>query len=175
MKFWRRMAVLLGVAGLLLGHGCGYTRTQQLPRNIKTIYVETVRNQIPVENVYAYVPGLEMDITNALIQRFQRDGNLRVVPKEEADALLQTILIGLEQEGLRFTSLESVEEFRMFIVVAVRLVDNRTGEVIWEEPNVTGDAEYFVSDVRSLAREEAAQRAVKRLAKNVVDRIVEDW
>ncbi len=160
---------------LLSVSGCGYTRHTTLPQNMKTIYVGTVTNQIPVSHVYAYQPGLEIDITNAIIRRLHRDGNLQVVPKDQADVILESALIGFEQEGLRFTSLESVSEYKLFIVLSLKLTDRKTGQVIWEEPNFTGDTEYFVSVIRSLSRQEAAQRAVDRLAKNVVDRIVEDW
>ena len=160
---------------LLLIQGCGYTHQATLPQNIKTIYVDTVKNKIPTENTYAYQPGLEIDITNAVIKGLQRDGNLKVVPREQADAVLQADLIGFEHEGLRFSSLESVEEYRLYIVLNVVLKDNKTQQIIWQESNFSGDAEYVVTPVRSLGRQEAAERAVSRLAKNVVDRIVEDW
>ena len=166
---------LFFLSAVLLFSGCGYTRKTTLPQNIKTIYVDTVKNKIPIENVYAYVPGLEMMATNAIIRRFERDGNLRIVARDKADSILQCDLIGFDQEGVRFSSLERVEEYRLFVIVAMRLVDAKTGHVIWEEPNFSGDSEYFVSNVRSVAREEAAQRAVDRLARNVVDRVVEDW
>lgn len=160
---------------LIFPFGCGYTSQAVLPRNIQTIYVETVKNEIPLEEVYAYQPGLEIQMTDAVIRRLQTDGNLRVVSKENADAIVDMSLIRFEQEGLRFTSLERVEEYRLFIVVELILKDAKTGEVIWSEPNFSGDAEYFVSDVKSIAREEATSRAIDRFAKNVVDRIVEDW
>src|SRR5438105_3686986 len=83
--------------------GCGYTQKTTLPQNVKTIYVETVKNKIPIENVYAYVPGLEMMATNAIIRRLQRDGNLRVVTKDNADAILQCNLVSFDQEGVRFS------------------------------------------------------------------------
>lgn len=156
--------------------GCGYTQKTVLPENIKTIYVDTVKNKIPVDKVYAYVPGLEIDITNAVIRRMHKDGNLKVVgSRDQADAVLEMDLTAFEQEGLRFTSLESVEEYRMFLVLDMRLIHAATGNILWEEPNFSGDAEYFVSDVRSISREEASRRTIDRLAKNVVDRIVEDW
>ncbi len=155
--------------------GCGYTQKTVLPQDIKTIYVRTVINKVPLEEVFAYHPGLEMAITKAVIRRFNKDGNLRVVPEDEADAVLEADLIRFEQEGLRFTSLEQVEEFRLFIVLSLRLKNARTKEIIWEEPNFSGDAEYFVSDVRSIGREEAVNRVLERLARNVVDRVVEDW
>ncbi len=157
-------------------NGCaGYTRQTVLPRNIKTIYVETVKNKLDIEKVYAYQQGLEMDITNAVIRGLHQDGTLKVVEQGKADAILKTDLISFEQEGLRFNQLESVEEYRLFIVVKLRLEDAKTGELIWEEPNFTGDNEYYVSDITSIGEQKAAQDAVGNLARNVVDRIVEDW
>lgn len=155
--------------------GCGYTQKTILPKGIQSIYVDTVKNKIPIQNVYVYVPGLEMDITNAVIRKLQIDGNLVVKTREEADAILEIDLVRFEQEGLRFTSLESVEEFRMFLVVDMILSEASSGKKIWNEESFSGDAEYYVSDVRSVNREEAAKRAVSRLAQNIVDRIVEDW
>lgn len=167
------MALFLAVATIL--SGCGYTQKTVLPRDIKTIYVETVKNKVPVRDIYVYVPGLEMDITNAVIRRMQIDGNLKVVPRDEADAILEMDLVRLEQEGLRFTSLESVAEYRLYVVLDVQLIHRETSEVLWHEPNFSGDNEYFVSDVRTVSQEEAAEKAVEKLAVNVVDRIVEDW
>jgi len=155
--------------------GCGYTRKTVLPRNIKTIYVETVKNKLNMDQVYAYQQGLEMDITNAVIRRLQVDGNLKVVKQGESQAVLKTDLLSFEQEGLRFSQLESVQEYRLFIVVALKLVDAKTGEIFWEEPHFTGDTEYFVTDVTSIGMQKAALDAVDRLARNIVDRIVEDW
>ncbi len=162
--------------GLLSSAGCGYTQKTVLPNDIKTIYVDTVKNKIPIEKVYTYVPGLEIDITNAVIRRLHKDGNLKVVgSREEADAILETDLTGFEQEGLRFSSLESVEEYRMYLVVSLKLIDGKTQNILWQEPNLSGDSEFYISDVRSINREEASRKTIDRLARNVVDRIVEDW
>lgn len=171
---FRTSSFLLAV--LLLISGCGYNQKASIPQDIKSIYVRTVINKIPVEEIFAYHPGLEMGITKAIVRRFNRDGNLQVAASEDkADAVLEIELMRFQQEGLRFSNLERVEEFRLFIVLAMQLVNTRTKEVIFEEPNFSGDAEYFVTDVRSLGREEAVNRAIDRLAKNVVDRVVEDW
>jgi hypothetical protein len=155
--------------------GCGYTRKTVLPRNIKTIYVETVKNKLDMERVYAYHQGLEMDITNAVIRRFQQDGTVKVAKQKTADAILKTDLLAYEQEGLRYDQLESVKEYRLFIVVKLRLEDGKTGDLIWEEPNFTGDNEYYVSTVTSLSEQKAAMDVVDKLAANIVDRVVQDW
>jgi outer membrane lipopolysaccharide assembly protein LptE/RlpB len=167
---------VLGLAILLLISGCGYTQKTVLPQDIKSIYVRTVLNKVPVEEIYLYNPGLEMAMTKAIIRRLNKDGNLQVAAsEEEADAVLETHLVRFQQEGLRFNNLERVEEFRLFIVASLVLTNAKTGEMIWEERNFSGDGEYFVSGVRSVGREEGVGRAIDRFARNVVDRIVEDW
>ena len=155
--------------------GCGYTRKTILPRNMKTIYVETVRNKLKTDEVFAYQQGLEMDITNAVIRRLHQDGTVKVVEKDTADSILKIDLTKFEQEGLRFNQMESVQEYRLFIVVAMKLIDARTGDTIWEEPNFTGDTDYYVTDVSSIGRQKAALDVTETLAKNITNRIVEDW
>lgn len=167
-----------GVLFLILAlslSGCGYTRKTILPRNIKTIYVETVKNKLKTDEIFAYQQGLEMDITNAVIRQLHQDGTVKVVEKDKADSILKIDLIRFEQEGLRFNQLESVQEYRLFIVVKLLLVDARTGDIIWEEPNFTGDTEYYVTDVSSIGRQKAALDVTETLAKNITNRIVEDW
>lgn len=160
---------------LLLGGGCGYTTKTVLPQNIQTIYVETFKNKLSVGQLYAYEPGLETEITNAVIRRLHRDGNLKVVKKAQADAVLEGNLVRVDQEGLRFTGLERIEEYRLFLVVDLRLVDRKTGGVLWEEKDFSGDTTYFVTGPRAVSRTEAFDKAVDRLARNIVDRVVEDW
>lgn len=166
---------LLFIFFLSLQGACGYTQKTVLPQNLKTLNVATFQNKLPAGRVYAYEPGLEMKITNALLRRLHDDGNLKVVGREKADAVLEGDLINYEQEGLRFTGLERIEEYRLYLVVSLRLRDGKTGATIWEEPNFSGDASYFVIGPRAVSRAEAADKAIERLARNVVDRIVEDW
>jgi len=155
--------------------GCGYTRKTVLPRNIKTIYVETVKNKLDPATLYAYQQGLEMDITNAVIRRLQVDGTLKVVEQKNADAILKTDLLRIDQEGLRFNSLEGVAQYRLFLLVGLKLVDAKTGDLIWEEPNFSGETEYYVTQVTSIGEQQASIGAVERLAYNIADRITEDW
>lgn len=170
-----RLFVFMLLTATMFFSGCGYTRHTVLPRNMKTIYVETVKNKLDVEEIYAYQPGLEMDITNAVIRKLQVDGTIKVVEQSKADVILKTDLLKFEQEGLRFNNLEGVTEYRLFVVVKLKLIDAKTGDLLWEEPNFTGDDEYYVSNVTSIGEQKAAVDAVGRLASNVADRIVQDW
>ena len=155
--------------------GCGYTQEVVLPNNIKTISIPTFKDEIPPDRRFAYRPGLEIELTNAVIDRFIFDGNLRVVEETKADAVLEGTIISYEQEGLRFDDLESVEEYRLFLVASLKLVDQRTSEILIEEPNFSGRSEFFTSRSPANVRRSAASGAVTDFARSVVDLIVEGW
>src|SRR5262245_1508357 len=97
-KILRLFSVIL-LAGLALS-GCGYTTKGNLPENIKTVYIEKVPNEIDIAQSAKsdrpfpiYRPGLEIEIRNALIERFIFDGHLKVVDSaEKADAIVQDTL-----------------------------------------------------------------------------------
>jgi len=155
--------------------GCGYTQHVVLPGNIKTVSVSNFRNAIPAEQIYTYRSGLEVDLTNAVIKEFNFDGNLRVVDEDRADAKLEGAIIAYQQETIRFNSLDRPQELRLHLVVDVKLISMKTGEVIWHEPNFSGSTLFEPSDEQGLRRISAATDAVQDLAKNIVLRTVEDW
>ena len=163
------------VLGLFFLSGCGYTQEAKMPSGIKTIAIPTFKNEIPSQEQFAYHPGLEIELTNAIIDQFISDGNLKVVDEDKADAILQGSIIAYEQEGLRFDRLESVEEYRLFLVVKFKLVDGKTGSVILQEPNFSGRAEFFVSRNPLSNRRNSANTATFDVAKSLVDRVVEEW
>ena len=167
------IAVLLLPVFLL--SGCGYTQKAKLPGDIKTISIETFKNEIPPQEQFAYRPGLEIELRNQLVERFLQDGNLKVVDETKADAVLTGSVIAYEQEGLRFDRLEDVEEYRLFLVVKFQLIDKRTNRVLINEPNFSGRAEFFVNRNPSTVRRNSANTATFDLAKSLVDRIVEEW
>jgi len=169
------LAALISVFVLFSFAGCGYTTKGKLPNDIKTIAVPMFVNKIPIGDVYTYVSGLEVNLTNAVINRLLFDGNLKVVDVDEADAVLLGELIEYEQEPVRFTKDESVEEYQLFVVTKLELRDQRSGEVIWLEPNFSGDSDYFLTGPRAISERQAAENALRDLARKIVDRIVEDW
>lgn len=154
---------------------CGYTSKTKLPHDIKSIYVETALNKIAIEQMYSYQPGVEMDVTNAVIRRFQTDGNLKIAAADKADAVLSMDLKAYEQEGVRFNPLENVSEYRLFIVLGLTLKYRETGEIIWKEENFSGNKEYFVTQIRAQGQKSATENAIDDIARKVVDRVVEDW
>lgn len=170
----KRISALL-LFFFLIWNGCGYTQKVKLPNDIKTIAIPTFENKIPPNESFAYRPGLEIEITSAVRDRFIFDGNLKVVEETNADAVLRGAVISYEQEGVRFDSFEDVEEYRLYLVVAFELTDRRTGEIIMKEPNFSGQTEFFTARSPAAVRRSAANSVVTDLARAIVDRIVEEW
>ena len=167
--------LLLIVLACLALSSCGYTQRIVLPGGIKTVTVPTFKNAIPAEEIYSYRAGLETELTTAIIRRFNQDGNLKVVKEEKADAKLEGAIIAYQQEALRFTSLDRPQELRLHLVVDLKLINLKTGQVIWHEPNFSGSTLFEPNDEQGIRRISAATDAVTVLAKNIVDRVVEDW
>lgn len=155
--------------------GCGYSTKMVLPDYMQKVYVPNFENAIEINDRYTYVSGLEADITNAVIDRVLYDGSMTLVKEDEADVILKGRIKRYEQEGVRFNDTEDIQEYRLFVVVEFQLVRTDTGEVIIEEQNFTGDAEYFIEGANAVSERQAADSAIEDLAKNIVDRIVEDW
>jgi len=156
--------------------GCGYTNRAITPNGIQSIVVPTFKNHLQRSEMYTYEAGLEIDITNAIIDRFNFDGNLKVMTDPtKADATLDGALVQYRQEAIRFEGNRSVKEHRLFIAVNLTLTDNRTGEVIWSENGFTGRTEYFRTGTGVKTETAAAESARTDLAEKVVDRVIEDW
>jgi len=161
---------------LSLISGCGYTNKIVLPyKDAKTIAVPMFRNAIPPESVFVYVAGIEAGITQAVSDGLARGGNLKLVDVEDADLELVGEIKRYEQEGFRFNVYKQVQQFRVFMTVNLRLEDRRTGKVIWEEKNFTGESEYFIDGPRAVTPEQAAEKVYTDLADRIVKRVVDEW
>jgi len=166
------------LASCVLFSGCGYTTKSILPKNLRTIYIEPFKNKIDFisgtgRNVY--LPLLEVDARNAIIDRFLFDGSLKIAKSEDADLIMKGDLIGYDRGGLRYTDDDDVEEYRVHVTVALELRNTQKDEVSWTEPNFVGEATYFVTGPQASSEETAIDKAILDLARRIVERTIEDW
>lgn len=161
--------------------GCGYTTKTILPGNIKTIHVAPVKNAIDLsgeisdkDRFRVYRPGVEVDITNAIMNRFIFDGNLKVVTHDKADAVLDASLVDYRRDPLRYSEGDDVQEYRLSVTVDVTVTLVNDNKVLWHE-RLTGDTSFFLSGPRALSEDEAVVKAVDDLARRVVDKTIESW
>jgi outer membrane lipopolysaccharide assembly protein LptE/RlpB len=178
MRDRRRVSMVYCLLSIVLLAGCGYTTSSTLPRSIKTIHVESFKNNIDFaqeghRNIY--LPLLEVKVQNGIINRFLFDGNLKIVEADRADIILKGELTGYDRTVLRYTDEEDAQEYRIHVTVSLELQDAKKQEVSWTESGFVGEATYFVSGSLAKSEESAVDEAVTDLARRVVERTVEDW
>ena len=176
------MRVLLAAA--LLAAGCGYTARPGLPAHLKTVYIKPFANKIDVtqlttgnEQFPIYRHRLEVDLTNAILDRFQFTGLMRPAGPERADARLEGELVAFRREALRYDASQNVEEWRLNLVVNVWFYDQSTepDTLMWDEEGLTGDTTYFARGSNTETEATALDRAITDLARRIVEQTVESW
>ncbi len=177
------------VAILVMAAGCGYTTRSALDPKYQTVNVAPFLNQ---SREY----DLQAPLTNALSRKFLYDSRLKVASREEADLLVEGVILDYAMRGLTFDEDDNVTQFVLVVVAGARVTDMQTGEVLWEDQQLSGEtsyytlasgqssdrlrgnAEVFLPSVRSFTREEenrAASEALEVLASRIFYRTVEPW
>ncbi len=178
-RSWLTVSCLILLVSCVFFSSCGYTTKSTLPSNIKTIRVEPFKNSIDFttgsgRNIY--LPMLEVNTRNAVIDRYILDGNLKIAELDMADLILKGELKGYERSGLRYTDDDDVQEYRVHITVAFELWNAQNDEEpSWTEPSFVGEATFFVTGPSATTEESAVSAATKDLARRIVERTVEDW
>jgi hypothetical protein len=150
---------------------CGpYRLGTTLPDHLRTVYVPTFENE-------TYEPGIEMDITDAVITRFRQDGNLRPVGEEEADTVVTGKIIAWDRRVLGYTGRDEsdVEEYRLYVNAVITFRDRATGEDLFRGQEVQGYTDFYLEGDLPSAEEAARPRAYQDLARNIVDVVVSIW
>lgn len=177
----RRTTILMFVCALFVS-GCGYTTRSLLPDRFKTIYIENFKNNIKVtaeqsdERMYrGYRPGMEIELTKAVIDKFLIDGNLKISNGDDADLMLKGELTDFRKEALRYDSNDNVEEYRTLLVVNLELIDVRTGKTVWTEKEFAGESTYRTGGSLAISENDSIKNANTDLARRIVERTVEGW
>lgn len=175
----RKICAVLGILSLsLTAVNCGYTTGSMLPSHLRTIHITPFKNSIDFaaagrRNIY--LPLLEVDVRNEVISRYQFDGHLKITDESKADLILKGELKEYHRNPLRYTDNDTVEEYRLQIIVSLELWDTKTNELRWQEPSFGGDTEYFVTGASAKSEAAAVKDAIEDLARRIVERTIEDW
>jgi hypothetical protein len=174
--------VLLFLLIALLVTGCGYTTRTVLPGGADSIHVDNFKNKIDIteetsdRRIYIlYRPGIELDVTREVIDRFILDGNMKIANEENAALVLVGDLVDFRKEVLRYDANDNPVEFRIKVTVNVKLEDTKTGNILWREHNFTGESIYTPGGEFAKSESAASLEAIQDLARRIVERTVEGW
>ncbi len=156
--------IVISLAGCL-----GYRMGTLLPEDIKTIYVPTFKNTTGE-------PNLEVRATNAVIDKLNVDGTLRVVSnREEADSVLEATIVEYKRKPVRYSRVSDPTEYRLTITVNAGFTNLRTGETFWKDQPISGEAEFVVRRGLPSSERAALPAAFDDLAHDIVETVVEGW
>ncbi|MDO8535911.1 MAG: LPS assembly lipoprotein LptE [Candidatus Omnitrophota bacterium] len=179
--FLRKSAPML-LAAIFFIAGCGYTTKSLLPSNLKTVYVDNLVNKIKVTEEASdvrmyrgYHPGMELEATRAIRDKYLSDGNLKIADQDTADLILTGELVDFRNESLRYDRNNNVEEFRVRIVVNLEMKNAKDGKVRWKENNFAGESLYRTTGPLAKSEATAIKEADDDLARRVVERTIEEW
>lgn len=177
-----KIIIALFMVSTLAVSGCGYTTSSLVSKDFKSICVSNFKNNIQVtaeqdENrMYrGYRPGMETDITKAVRDAFLFDGNLKLAPAESADLVLTSELTDYRRDSLRYDANDNIEEYRIKLIVNMKLEDVKKGTVVWTQNGFAGETTYRVSGPGAKSEAAAVRDAEKDLAQRIVERTVEAW
>lgn len=121
----------------------------------------------------------EFDIAEALSERaieaYTRDGRLRVVDEESADALLELIVLSIEDRPFTYTASEQTEQYRFLLSVRGRLVRSVDEEVLIDFAPIEGWATYDAALADVEGRDPAVDKALDMVVEELIDRSTSSW
>ena len=155
----------LALAVAILGLGaCGYSFRGTLPSHIKTVAVPIFLNR-------TQEPGVDSIITKAVAQAFATNGRLRVVRPADADAILEGEITNYGVAPIAYDPALNIQLYRLVVVLNLRMRDVRRNTVLFQQANVTEQADFRVAGPVSdtIAREETAlTQASGEIARSIV-------
>jgi len=137
---FRIMKTLCPVFLMMIFVGCGYRmvgKETHLPPGISSIAIPTFKNR-------THEPGIEIPFTKAFLKELIQDRRIRVVSREEGDAVLEGVVKSYEFYSVSYDQFGLVLEYRAIAVVDLTL-RKRGGEVIWKENDLTETRTFRVS------------------------------
>lgn len=166
----RSPAVLLFAAVLCAGAGCGHYGTRsRTAKDIKSIHVPFFVNETPE-------PNLEVTVTETIIQDLIDDNTLKVVGRDNADAVLEGRIVEFSNRPFSYNNDLNAEEYRVSVRVVVSLFNRKNNVPIWKDRGMSGDASYFVEKVENgNTFEEAVDEAISKITERILNLTTQDW
>lgn len=163
-----RVAATLALAAVA---ACGYSFRSPVPAHLQTVYVPTFQNETREFQ-------LTQQVTERVIGEFLNESRLRLVADEEdADLLVVGTVKSYDEEALSYDPGQAanpdVFSRRVLLTLDVRLEDQVREEILWENASLREWGEF--SEERGESREDGIQRAVDKVAEELLRHVVEEF
>jgi len=164
-----RLLILLSLMALL--GGCGYhtpgADTAWVGQEGETLHVALFANRTAE-------PYLDNYVTEMVIRQLSRSRRLELTEdRQAADLVLEGVVTRFENSASSFGSDDRIEDYRVTMDVQVRLVDNASTKVVWQDKLSRSEHYLATIDKNQQLEEQAhgARIAAARLAEDLHARL----
>lgn len=167
-----KLALLLAPLALSLltncaGYELGSSKPHQLA-NVTKLAVPTFKND-------TLEPRLEVLVTNALIKKLQMDGAYQIVPREEADAVLNATITDIERSQFRSVRSNTLRSSELLMRLRIAYtVDSSSGEELLKG-QVQGASNIVIDPSLQITERQALADAAERLSISMASAVTEGW
>ena len=166
VKLSNRILICSALLITLFMASCGYySFSGSGLKGIKSVAVPLFENQ-----TQEY--GIRESLAEKVVDAYVQDNTLKVVNEKIADSILSGIITRYLREAHTFDEDENVKEYKARIFVRVTLEDTEKKKIIWEDESLEGWAIYSAADE---TEDEGKERALQKLAEDIVNRTVKGW
>lgn len=163
-----RLLVAVWAAAAVTSSCAYYTVSGGMPGGIRSVAVPVAANATAESRVAE-------KLTERLVAAYTRDGQLRVVDADRAEAVLQLRLEAVDDAPFTYTAAEVTQQYRLHLVVAADLVRTADDEVLTHLERLEGSATYDASLPDDQGRDPALLEALDMVVEEVVDRTTAGW
>ena len=162
-------SVVITLIAALACTSCGYySASSRTAGEIEKIAVPYFQNETAE-------PGIEIQITDNLIDGLVRDNTLKVVPEEEADAILEGSVLEYGNIPFTFNSDLTAEQYRLVINLNVSLFNRKDNTYIWENMRVSVTGDYYLDSSYDPNYDKALEEVYKDIVEKILNATVQEW
>jgi len=152
MKLWRLILLCL----VVLLAGCGYhtpgADTAWVGQDGETLHIALFANRTAE-------PYLDNYVTEMVVQQLSRSRRFELTEdRQSADLVLEGVVTRFENSASAFGSDDRIEDYKVTLEVQVRLVDNGSAKVVWQD-ELSRSEHYLATIDKNQQLEEQAQSA----------------
>ena len=157
---------LMLVSLLVLSAGCGYRAGYTVRNDVRTVAVPVFAND-------TFYRDIEVDLTRNVVAEIEKKTPYRIVDSSAADALLEGRITRYRTVVLQEDSKNNPTETEVVLVVALKLLDRRSGDTLYSGDVRDGDNfSAPAGQTEMQARAALFRRAASRIVETAFE---EDW
>ena len=178
MKSTRHLCLFLAAATVVLAvTGCAnYRMGKPSDTPFRTVYIEPVANR-------SFAPQAQALVSTQVREHLMRDGRVRVVGPDEADAILSITLTDYSRDAsaLRADDTALASKFTMAMTARCTLMDARNGRIYFRdrETNTETDGIFDIDEELTLQGLQSEFQTMpiltEKLARNISNLVLHTW